>query len=65
MDEIWQISWKKQISKCKIFKTFITFILWNKSMIPWLQVAPDWVYDHVQYRASKFNNSDRRAILRF
>ena len=34
-------------------------------MIPWLQVAPDWVYDWVQYWASKFNDSDRRAILRF
>ena len=29
--EIQLISWKKQISKCKILKTFITFLLWNKS----------------------------------
>ena len=33
-------------------------------MIPWLWVAPDWVHDWVQYWASKFNNRDRRAILR-
>ena len=30
-----------------------------------LWVAPDCVYDRVQYRAPKFNDRDRIAILRF
>ena len=34
-------------------------------MISWLQVAPEWVYNWVQYQASKLNDSNQRAILRF
>ena len=26
---------------------------------------PDWIYDQVQYQVSKFDNRDRKAILRF
>ena len=57
--EIWQISsW----NPADFMKSGEFHEIWQ---ISWLWVAPDWIYDRVQYRASKFNDRDRIVILSF
>ena len=58
------------LEKCKLENvkflkhlSLLTYIHWiNNSLAIG---SPRWVYDWVQYQVSKFNNRDRRAILRF
>ena len=52
-------------TKCKIFKTFIIFFYINHINYSLTIDSPRWVHDWVWYWASKFNDRDRRAILRF
>ena len=78
--EIWQISWWnladfiheiRRISWLILknanffYNTYNFFFYVNQISNSLAMVAPDWVYDRVQYRASKFNDRDRTAILRF
>ena len=58
------------LDKCKLenvnfLKHLLLLTYVNKINDYFVIGSPRWVYDWLQYQASKFDNRDRRAILRF